>query len=118
LKEQVYPHSDGHKILDGCKVIDIATRRPTEKSLYAFDYPGIYNRRVHYAFRENTLEVSHQYNEWYDIMTDEMATSLINTIDALIPGSTLSTPQPDRRARHEQSTPMKLPAPGRRTPAR
>ena len=58
---------------------------------------------------------------WYDIMSDDMATNLINTIDALIPGTTITTQQPERRANQELRTLMKLsalPARRRRPPGR
>jgi hypothetical protein len=67
------------------------------------------NREGYIAYREakyiyhlgkNVLRVSHKI-DWCDVMTDEMATSLINTIDALIPGTTSPIPQPEHRANQE-----------------
>jgi hypothetical protein len=63
------------------------------------------------------LEVSHKYS-WYDVMTDEMAINLINTIDALIPGSQPPTRQKGRRESGELQSPKAEPAAQRPRPRR
>jgi len=98
------------------KGISIHTERP---DITRGEFSTIY-RQATYDFRGDTLKVSHKYaHPRYNVLTDEMVTNIINTIDELIPGTTTATPQPERRANQERATPMKLPAPGRRrTPPR
>lgn len=52
-------------------------------------------RRVDYDLHlsKETLRVSHKFS-WFDVMTDEMATDLINTIDSLIPQANPQLPEP------------------------
>ncbi|HVB23829.1 MAG TPA: hypothetical protein VNG51_17970 [Ktedonobacteraceae bacterium] len=67
------------------KGIKVETERPAENPKVVRDYHYNY-RAASYDFWGNTLKVSHQYpHPLYGVMTDGMATSLINTIDALIP---------------------------------
>jgi hypothetical protein len=74
-------------------------------------------REVSYVFEGDTLTVLNRVNHpRHDVMTDEMATNLINTIDNLIPGTPTPTQQPGSRATPELGTPRPLPAPRRRTP--
>ena len=85
--------------IQGDKYLAINTERldiTQDRRYYAY-------RQADYRFYGDTLEVSHQYS-WYDVMTDEMATNLINTIDALIPRAPVANQQPERRASQETQT--------------
>jgi hypothetical protein len=91
---------------------EIETERFRDKPGGYFNY-----RRASFRFIDDSLEVSHKYS-WFDIMTDEMAISLLNTIDALIPGSTSHTSQPERRVSKEISIRKALPKGRRARPLR
>lgn len=101
----------------GSKSLLIATRRPEGDPQNNRDDRELFSklRRVDYSFQENTLRVSHKFNTVHDVMTDEMAIYLINTIDALIPGSTIPTQKQERRTNIEISAPKALPPERRRT---
>jgi len=71
------------------KNIEIRTeRRDIEREEGYFAY-----RSADYRLSKDTLEVQHKCS-WFDVMTDEMATSLINTIDSLIPQASPQLPEP------------------------
>ncbi|SRR6266567_2330898 len=90
--------------------IEIITKRHIDKPEKDINF-----RRAEYTNPlRNILTVTHGGN-YYPAMNNEMAVSLINTIDALIPGTLTPTPQPGRRATAERATP-RLPAPRRGTP--
>ncbi len=87
------------------KKIEIQTERFRDKPGGHFNY-----READYRLIGDTLVVL----GYYDVMTDDMAISLINTIDALIPGSQPLTLQNERRTTAEIQIAKALP-PARRT---
>ena len=94
------------------KFITISTERVREEH-----EPGSSSsdRQAAYSLVGHTLEVSHQ-ESWYGVITDEIAASLIDTIDALIPGATPPTQQYGRRESGELQTAKALPQARRTRP--
>lgn len=93
--------------------VSIKTQRPPGEERRLSD---IYRAAQYELYRQDDnliLDVANRYSI-YDVLTDEMATHLFNTIDSLIPNATSPTPQTERIASQETLTPPTLPYPGRR----
>jgi hypothetical protein len=89
VEVEIYVSSQKHPRAPApSKRIEIKTERYKDKPGGHLNY-----RRASYDLRGDTLHVSHKYHFDHEFMNDDMATNLINTIDALIPGSSSPTPQ-------------------------
>jgi len=84
-----------------------------ETTRFAEDNKHFNYRQADYELQEDRLRISHKYY-YYGVMTDAYATTLLSTIDTLIPHSSTATPN-ERKGGIEPPKP-KLPPAKRRRP--